>query len=133
MTFMKPLLLLLMLASCASPDAGRVAARATDGVCVEFTRYGKPDTAALFRHDSYWWRYHASKGSVRTPWKSSEPAPIGTVLPIKGAEGPIRKVEVGNIAPSPLPNGCLPTAIMRQRLTGGRIMQVAEHHVEHVR
>lgn len=133
MNFVPFVLLALILTGCTSPDAGRVAARASGGICVEFTRNGRPDTATMLRHDGYWWRYHPRKGSVKTPWKDTEPAPIGVVLAIKGAEGPIRIVSAGSPRPAPLANGCLPTAKFKERVLGGRIVQVSEHHVEHFR
>lgn len=129
---MKLLWLAIFLTACSSPEAGKVAARATGGVCVAFERHGQPDSAAVFQHAGSWWFYHPSFGSVKSHAKANEPAPMWCRSAGEHLSGVtnLRFVEA-TAQPSALPNGCLPTAILRQRLLGGSIVQVSPHHVEH--
>lgn len=130
----------LLLCSCQTDrNAGMVAARESGmGHYLSFTRDGLPDSAAMLPYSGYWWFYHPSKGSMRTPstvWE--EPYPLMHLM-VKGASG---RAVWRPVTPEPkqadLQLGCLPLALADQRKGGGVLVVtnngVGPSHIETVR
>jgi hypothetical protein len=126
-------LLMTTLASCATdPNAGMVAARnAGVGSYLQFTRNGKPDSAALLPFEGRWWFYHPSNGSTSTGIPASSPPPtLAARLYLDGISGKPTLEEVKAFPlTAELQNGCLPRALSEVRMGGG-VLQKAPGHVQ---
>jgi len=113
------------LCSCADdPNAGMVAARLTgESHCLSFIRHGKPDTAAMFRFDGYWYIYDHERGSQCTLTRATKPPPPWIHQWLDGVEGRATWIPVSaEPKDADLRNGCLPRAIAEARQKGGRVL-----------